>query len=863
VKIVGNISVHPPLPQAIGRLQELAYNLWWTWNPDAQALYESIDKDLWEHVSENPVRFLRTVSLARLQEKSRDPGYLNHYHSVLQRFDAYMAEDADTWFKRNFPGRQNELIAYFSAEFGLHESLPIYSGGLGILSGDHCKEASDMGLPFVGVGFLYPQGYFTQQINAKGGQEAIYEKIDFSEVPATQAVDAEGNPVVVHVDLPGRTVYAKVWKIQVGRVVLYLMDTDVEQNAHQDRELSARLYGGDSEMRISQEYVLGIAGVRTLRALGYEPTVWHMNEGHSAFLSLERIRELVQCGMEFDAAAEVVRAGNIFTTHTPVAAGHDAFPLELVDKFFWQYWGQMGIDREGFLALARHEQGWGAEFSMTVLAFRLSAYHNGVSALHGQVSRRMWGHLWPGTPEGQVPISHITNGVHTESWLAPEKRALYGRYFSPDWLEEVDSPDAWRKIELVPDEEIRSAHLECKEKLVGFLRSRLKGQQLRHGEGHWKLSRIDNVFDPEALTLGFARRFATYKRATLIFHDKERLSRLLNDPHRPVQIVFAGKAHPADDYGKALIESIYRLSQEKGFFGKIAIVENYDINVARHLVGGVDVWLNTPRRPLEASGTSGQKASINGAPNFSILDGWWREGYNVDNGWAIGEEREYKDEETQDEADALSLYSILEEEIVPEFYDHPAAWTERMRRAIKSCGPQFSMRRMLTEYTRSLYVPAMDSSRTYRVDFGESARRLSHWKQHIRNEWQTVFVAVAEHPPAQAKTGDPIEIEAQVWPGRLSASDIAVELVTFAAEDGDESIVQAAEQRQHVAMQSHTMQAVLSNSREPGHDPHDNSIRYRGAFVPEETGKYSFGVRARPHHPDLIHPLELGLSSWA
>lgn len=863
MKIVGNISVHPPLPQAIGRLQELAYNLWWTWNPEAQALYESIDKELWGHVSENPVRFLRTVSLARLQERSRDPGYLNHYHSVLQRFDAYMAEEADTWFKRNFPGRQNELIAYFSAEFGLHEALPIYSGGLGILSGDHCKEASDMGLPFVGVGFLYPQGYFTQQINAKGGQEAIYEKIDFSEVPATQAVDREGSPVVVHVDLPGRTVYAKVWKIQVGRVVLYLMDTDVEQNAQQDRELSARLYGGDSEMRISQEYVLGIAGVRTLRALGYEPTVWHMNEGHSAFLSLERIRELVQSGMEYAAAAEVVRAGNIFTTHTPVAAGHDAFPLELVDKFFWQYWGQMGIDRERFLALARHEHGWGAEFSMTVLAFRLSAYHNGVSALHGQVSRRMWGHLWPGTPEGQVPISQITNGVHTESWLAPEKRALYGRYFSPDWLEEVDCPEAWRKIELVPDEEIRSAHQECKEKLVGFLRSRLKSQQLRHGEGHWKLSRIDNVFDPEALTLGFARRFATYKRATLIFHDKERLRRLLNDPHRPVQIVFAGKAHPADDYGKALIERIYRLSQEKGFFGKIAIVENYDINVARHLVGGVDVWLNTPRRPLEASGTSGQKASINGAPNFSILDGWWREGYNVENGWAIGEEREYKDEETQDEADALSLYSILEEEIVPEFYDHPAAWTERMRRAIKSCGPQFSMRRMLTEYTRSLYVPAMDSSRTYRVDFGESARRLSDWKQHVRNEWQTVFVAVAEHPPAQAKTGDPIEIEAQVWPGRLSASDIAVELVTFAAEDGDESMVLAAGQRQQAAIQSHTMQAVLSNDQEHGHDSHDNGIRYKGVFVPEETGKYSFGVRARPHHPDLIHPLELGLSSWA
>ena len=863
MKIVGNISVHPPLPQAISRLHELAYNLWWTWNPDAQELYELIDNELWERVSENPVRFLRTVSLQRLQDAACEHDYVQKYMSVFQRFDSYMAKDVDTWFKRSYPGKGNELIAYFSAEFGLHEALPIYSGGLGILSGDHCKEASDMGLPFVGVGFLYPQGYFTQQINAKGGQEAIYEKIDFSEVPATQAVDADGNPVVVHVDLPGRTVYAKVWKIQVGRVKLYLMDTDVEQNAQQDRELSARLYGGDNEMRISQEYVLGIAGVRTLRALGYEPTVWHMNEGHSAFLSLERIRELVQGGMGFDEAAEIVRAGNIFTTHTPVAAGHDAFPLELVDKFFWQYWGQMGIDRERFLALARHEQGWGAEFSMTVLAFRMSAYHNGVSALHGKVSRRMWGHLWPGTPEEQVPIGHITNGVHTESWLAPEKRALYDRYFGVEWLGEVDCLSAWREIERVPEEELMAAHQACKEKLIGFLRSRLKRQQLRFGEGHWKVARLDSVFDPKALTLGFARRFATYKRATLIFRDKERLRRILNDPQRPVQIVFAGKAHPADDFGKAFIERIYRLSQERGFFGKIAIVENYDINVARHLVGGVDVWLNTPRRPLEASGTSGQKAAINGAPNFSVLDGWWREGYAADNGWAIGEEREYKDEDTQDEADALSLYTILEDEIVPEYYDHRSAWTGRMRKAIGSCGPQFSMRRMLAEYTRSLYVPAMSSSRSYRENFGESARDLSNWKQFVRNEWQTVSVAIPELPPTQAMTGDPIEIEAQVWPGRLSASDIAVELVTFAAPEGMEAMAPGSEQQPPVALQSFAMQEVMPTDRAPAHDPHDNSIRYRGTFVSEETGKYSIGVRARPHHPALIHPLELGLSVWA
>ncbi len=863
MKIVANVSVHPPLPEAISRLQELAYNLWWTWNPDAQVLYESIDNELWEKVSENPVKFLRTVSLQRLQDASRDDDYLRRYNLVFQRFDAYMAKEADTWFKRHYPGKQNELIAYFSAEFGLHEALPFYSGGLGILSGDHCKEASVMGLPLVGIGFLYPQGYFTQQINAKGGQEAIYEKIDFSEVPATQAVDADGNPVVVHVDLPGRTVYAKVWKIQVGRVILYLMDTDVEQNAQQDRELSARLYGGDSEMRISQEYVLGIAGVRTLRALGYEPTVWHMNEGHSAFLSLERIRELVQGGMEFDAAAEIVRSANIFTTHTPVAAGHDAFPLELVDKFFWQYWGQMGIDRERFLALARHEHGWGAEFSMTVLAFRLSAYHNGVSALHGKVSRRMWGHLWPGTPEEQVPIGHITNGVHTESWLAPEKRALFDSYFGEEWLEEVDCPGAWREIERVPDQKLLAAHQSCKEKLVGFLRMRLKRQQLRLGEGHWKVARLDNVFDPNALTLGFARRFATYKRATLIFHDKERLRRILNDPDRPVQIVFAGKAHPADDYGKALIERIYRLSQERGFFGKIAIIENYDINVARHLVGGVDVWLNTPRRPLEASGTSGQKAAINGAPNFSVLDGWWREGYDDENGWAIGEEREYKDEETQDEADALSLYTILEDEIVPEYYDHRSVWTGRMRKAIGSCGPKFSMRRMLAEYTRSLYVPAMSSSRSYRDNFGESARNLSHWKQYIRSEWQAVSVAVTDLPPPQAMTGDPIEIEARVWTGRLSASDIAVELVTFAASDGEERVAPNSEQHHPVALQSLSMQLVEPTNQDLGSDLHDSSVQYRGIFVPEETGKYSIGVRARPHHPALIHPLELGLSVWA
>ena len=861
MKILGTISVLPHLPAPISRLQELAFNLWWIWNPDAQDLYESIDPELWEQVNENPIRFLRSVSLAHLRAAAQNHSYLQRYASVLQSFDAYIAADADTWYKRNYPDRRDELIAYFSAEFGLHEALPIYSGGLGILSGDHCKEASDMGLPLVGVGFLYPQGYFTQQINAEGGQEAIYEKIDFAEMPATRAIGADGSPVVVHVDLPGRTVYAKVWKIQVGRVPLFLMDTDVEENAPQDRELSARLYGGDHEMRISQEYVLGIAGVRTLRALGYEPTVWHMNEGHSAFLSLERIRELVHLGAEFETAVEIVRAGNIFTTHTPVPAGHDAFPFELVDKFFWQYWGQMGIDRERFLALARHEHDWGAEFSMTVLAFHLSAYHNGVSELHGEVSRRMWQDLWPGTPEDQIPIGHITNGVHTESWLAPELRALYNRYFPSNWLDKKDDAAVWQAVEAIPDDQLMAVHSARKARLVDFVRRRLRRQFLRHGEGHWKLTQVEEALNPNALTLGFARRFATYKRATLIFQDTERLKRLLNDPERPVQVVFAGKSHPADEMGKALIERIYRLSQEPDFFGKIVFIENYDMNVARHMVSGVDVWLNTPRRPYEASGTSGQKAAINGAPSFSILDGWWREGYDPLNGWAIGEEREYKDADTQDGADAHSLYSILEDQIVPQYYDvvvpsgprsafQRSAWLKRMRRAIATCGPQFSMRRMLADYTSCYYVPAMNSNRAYRRDGDQLAYQISQWKRAVREAWPSIGLTLEGAPPAQAEIGDQIEFSAQVRPGRLSVDDLAIEIVVGkGGEDG-------------LPLESRTISMEVCGE---GYSEYlgGHTFTAQGTFVPEDTGKYSFGVRVRPQHAALIHPLEMGLSAWA
>ncbi|MCB0123269.1 MAG: alpha-glucan family phosphorylase, partial [Caldilineaceae bacterium] len=534
MKIIGRISVFPKLPAAIARLQELAYNLWWSWEPDAQALFAAIDGDLWQTTNHNPVKFLRHVPQQRLDAMAADATFVAAYDGVMAAFDAYMSPTAQTWFGKHHADKRDQVIAYFSAEFGLHEALPIYSGGLGVLSGDHCKEASDLDLPFIGVGFLYPQGYFTQRIDPDGRQQAEYEKINFAEMPVTAAKDPQGNEVLINVDLPGRTVYAKVWKIQVGRIPIYLMDTDVPRNAPQDRELSARLYGGDREMRISQEVVLGIGGVRAVRALGYSPATWHMNEGHSAFLGLERIRELVQtAGLSFDQAVEAVRANTLFTTHTPVPAGNDAFAFELVEKFFWQYWGQLGIDRDRFIGLAAQDLPWGPQYSMTVLALRLSAFANGVSKLHGEVSRDMWQFLWPDTPVAQVPIGHITNGVHTKTWLAGELRALYSKYLAADWLEEVDAPETWQAIDQIPDAELWAVHQQRKALMVAEMRKRVQRQYLRYGEGPRRLHEAAELLDPHALTLGFARRFATYKRATLIFQDEERLLKILNHPERP------------------------------------------------------------------------------------------------------------------------------------------------------------------------------------------------------------------------------------------------------------------------------------------------------------------------------------------
>ncbi len=703
------------LPRRLGKLSDLAYNLWWTWNIDAEHLFRSIDPHTWEDTNHNPVVFLRKVPRQCLNAALHNSHFLNTYDHVIDAFKAYMAGAQNTWYARQYPERINQPIAYFSSEFGLHQTLPIYAGGLGILSGDHLKEASDLGLPLVAVGFLYTQGYFIQRITEDGWQESLYANLSFNDLPVIPILDNNGDALTINVMIAGREVYARLWKVQVGRVMLVLLDTNVPKNQPSDRELSARLYTSDLEMRISQEIILGIGGVQALRMLGFNPAVWHMNEGHSAFLVLERARELVQAGNSFEEAANEVRASTIFTTHTPVLAGNDEFPLLLIDKYFSNYWPRLNLDRDSFLDLARHKQPWGETFAMSILALHMSGRANGVSELHGQVARKMWSFLWPNTPVEDIPITHITNGVHTSTWIARRMENLYYHYLGPDWLEHLDNPEIWEAIEKIPYAELWSIRRHLKRRLVHYIRERARKQWLNNRIRSIQVIASGVLLDPYALTIGFARRFATYKRANLILRDPERLLRLLNRPGMPVQIIFAGKAHPADEPGKRLIQEVYRQIKRSDNGGRLVFLEDYDMNLARYLLQGVDVWLNTPQRPNEASGTSGMKAALNGVLNCSVLDGWWREGYNGHNGWAIGEDRDYDDPATQDAADAESLYQLLEKQIIPLYYDRstenlPIKWLAREKESIRTLAPRFSLRRMLKEYIGEMYIPAHSES---------------------------------------------------------------------------------------------------------------------------------------------------------
>ena len=707
-----------PLPNPIHRLHELALDLWWSWNPVARQVFRRLDYPLWRVSAHNPVRMLMAIDAARLQEAAQDLSFLDLYDRAMVGLDEARSAK-NTWWTHNGPPLSGKVIAYFSAEFALHQSLPIYAGGLGVLAGDHCKEASDLGVPLVGVGFMYPQGYFHQRISVDGWQQENYERLDWTNAPIDTALTREGKPAITAVPLGDRTVLAAVWRVRVGRVRLYLLDTDLEENAPWDRELSARLYGGDRETRLQQEIILGVGGVRVLRALGLEPAVWHLNEGHAAFVALQRIREWLEHGASFDQALDEVRRTTVFTTHTPVPAGHDAFPFHMVEKHLAGCWGEIGQHRPRFLSLGEYDNGGGSQFNMTALALRTASHVNGVSTLHGEVTRSMWHPIWPDVPVSKVPVKSITNGVHVPTWISGPAIDLFNRHLGPDWLDHQDDEAFWNRLSDISDEELWKARQTMRAELFVFIRERLRQRWTQERPMPIQIVRGGAMLDPDALTIGFARRFAAYKRPELIFHDAERLARILNASKRPVQIVFAGKAHPADDPAKHHLQRVFHRSLDAMFAGRVAFIDDYDMHVAHCLVAGCDVWLNNPRKPLEASGTSGMKASLNGVPHLSIGDGWWAEGFNGRNGWLIESRTDPNDHAATDAADAESLYTLLEEQVVPAFYERderqiPRRWLVVVREAMRSNLPRFSARRMVKQYVNEMYAPAAQATLTTR-----------------------------------------------------------------------------------------------------------------------------------------------------
>jgi len=711
----------PMIPERIGRLDEFAKNLWWTWHQPGRDLFRSLDYLLWRASGHNPVEQLLKSSADRLMQASSDPAYLRIYDSVLSAYDADLSAQ-NKWFDTTYPDWQSAHIAFFSMEFAIHNSLPIYAGGLGVLAGDICKEASDLGIPLVGVGFMYPQGYFRQRISPEGWQEEVYEQLDFDEAPIIPVLSPEGHKPLAEVQWDSRVVYIKAWLVRAGRTDIYLLDTNLEENDPRDRELTSRLYIADQELRMQQEIVLGVGGVRVLRALGINPAVWHANEGHTAFMMLERVREEVEKGAYFDQALENVRATTIFTTHTPVPAGHDVFPTALVECYFQDYFNSLAIDRGTFMKLGQHNSSANEDFNMTALAMRLAERRNGVSLLHGSVTRKMWHMLWPDTKEDDIPITQITNGIHVPTWVAPEMAKLFEKYLGQGWVEYHDDAPLWDRVLEIPDEELWSVRQILKRKLLYTIVERV---QRGWADGHLSIDQLPAMgalLHPGVLTVGFVRRFAEYKRPALLFKDVERLKRIVTHQRHPIQIVFAGKSHPADFPSKHLLHQVYTMAKEREFQGRIAFVEDYDMHMARYLVHGVDVWLNTPRRLREACGSSGMKASLNGVPHLSVRDGWWHEAYTGGNGWAIGNMTTgVHSTDEEDRADAEALYSLLEEEIIPLYYDQdhkgvPRGWLHLIKEAIRTVVPRFCARRMLKEYAARMYVPAARSVESKEAD---------------------------------------------------------------------------------------------------------------------------------------------------
>ena len=829
----------------------MVFNLWWTWEPSARRLFRHLDPELWDRTNHNPVRMLQLSRQARLVEVAKDDDFLRELKEVHDVFRNYLARK-DTYGKTGKGSALKNPVAYFSAEFGFHESIPNYSGGLGILSGDHCKSASDLDLNFVAIGLLYRHGYFKQQIDRDGVQHAISLNQNFHHLPIRE-VRRDNARVLVSVRILDREVQAKIWELHVGRVNLYLLDTDVAENTPEDRLITAELYGGDLEMRMRQEMILGIGGVRALTALGIEAHVFHMNEGHSAFLALERIRILrAEKNVDFYSALQLVAAANVFTTHTPVPAGNDAFPREMMRRYFGDFAKELGVPFEEIFSFGQTRVNADDPFSMTILALRASRHANGVSKLHGEVSRSLWKDVWAGVPVEEVPITSITNGIHTKTWMAPEFSALYTRYLG-DWEERLTDREFWRGVMDIPDAQLWETHQKLKLRLVEFVRERDRIRRTRVGESMEAIRQANRILDPEILTIGFARRFATYKRGALLFSDKERLARLLNDTTRPVQFIFAGKSHPRDEGGKALIQQVYKFSREAGFENRILFVEDYDTYIARRLVQGVDLWLNNPLRPLEASGTSGMKLPPNGGLNLSVLDGWWCESYNGKNGWAIGAEIDNGSLELQSEVDAGSLYQLLENQIIPLYYAKPdgklpLAWLQLMRESIRSVTPVFNTHRMVKEYTERLYCPAEQAHDEFARDGCKAAVELSQWKARIRSDWAQVRVYDVQIGNADRHNilvDDELLVTAKVHLGAVDPQHVRVEAYHGEA-DNDQ-------------VRNPAATPLFQSDQTEGH----GNYLYHGSVPASESGMYGFSVRVVPTHPHLMQKHELRLITWS
>lgn len=850
--VFNKITVNPQLPKRIEKLSEISNNLWWSWNTEFLRLFKTIDNDLWETCEKNPVKFLKQVSQERLEAVSKNVEFLKEYDKLARQFEDYM-NSKNTWFANNYPENKNDLIAYFSAEYGLDRTIPIYSGGLGILSGDHLKSASDLGIPLVAVGLLYKNGYFHQKINGYGDQETEYINIELSNLPINPVKDKNGEDLIIYVKFPKRRLYLKVWQINVGRIKLYLLDSDIEKNNPEDRDVTLRLYGGDQEMRIRQEIVLGMGGTNLLtRALGLNPTIYHMNEGHSAFLILELMKNIIkEKQVSFDVARDIASSKTVFTTHTPVPAGNDIFPLDLVDKYFKDFWPRLGLDREEFLRLGmKPSQMLEPGFNMGILALKVAGKKNGVSKLHGAVSRELFGDVWPDIAANESPITYVTNGIHTCSWLSPKLKELYNKYLMPYWQDNIHEDKVWEKINNIPDKTLWETHQDRKEKLLKLVKDNTTQRLRRLGYSYEEINEITSKLNPNALTIGFARRFATYKRATLIFKDLERITQILNNSEKPVQLIFAGKAHPADKEGQDLIKRIHEISMMPQFKGKIFLLENYNIAMSQYLVSGVDVWLNNPRRPMEASGTSGQKASVNGVVNFSVLDGWWAEGYNQENGWTIGTNAEYNSYEEQDIADSQSMYRTLEDKIIPTYYNKneegiSPKWIRIMKNSIISTGGKYSTARMLVDYTNNLYMPLCNLTKKYYKNV-DTVAEYNLWKKNLYINWKDIKITQTNNlDNITIDAGNNIEVKCEVELPNVDLDNITVEC--YYGKILDNGIVE-------------NVSIIPMKLTEK--DEESKKYEYTTKIELKTGGNYGYTFRVMPKHEMLLDAENLNLVKW-